>query len=170
MSGMRGSKRHFATTPAAAPDTGPFDYFPPCRLLLQHLGISATDLEGAGTVPVSRKFLRVLINELARQQRVDEAWYAETYPDVEGARLAGDIRSLREHFATSGYIEGRLPADIPFDAEWYRSHYRDIAETLPAADHATLRSHFLDSGYFEGRAGTAEMLKEVEHWHELTDA
>jgi hypothetical protein len=144
------------------------EYIPPCAFLLAGLGISAADLAGDGTVAVARKFLRVLISEFARRMQMDENWYAETYPDVEGARLAGDINSLREHFARSGYFEGRLAAALPFDPQWYRGYYRDIADAFPSADPNAMRRHFLTSGYFEGRAGTAEMLAEVERWQELT--
>lgn len=99
--------------------------------LFDYLPISAPDLEGTGIAPVSREFLRILINELARRQRLDEAWYAETYPDVEGVQLVGHIKSLREHFATSGYVGGRPPAELPFDPEWYRSRDPDPAEAYP---------------------------------------
>jgi hypothetical protein len=143
------------------------EYLPPCSFLLEGLGISASQLTGSGTITVTRKFLRVLIGALARRLRVDENWYAETYPDVEGARLAGDIESLRGHFAQSGYLEGRLPAELPFDPQFYRRHYKDIAESFPASDPEAMRAHFLTSGYFEGRAGTAEMLAELEHWQAL---
>jgi len=116
---------------------------------------------------VTRTFLRVLIAELAARAHFDKDWYAETYPDVEGARLAGDVKSLHHHFKTSGYFEGRLPAELPFDPQFYRRHYKDIAESFPASDPEGMRVHFLTSGYFEGRAGTAEMLAEVERWRAL---
>jgi hypothetical protein len=168
MSGTRGQQRQ---QPIKRDDnsnlTEDYQYFPPCSLLAEGLGISAANLTGSGTVAVTRKFLRELISELARRMRMDENWYAETYPDVEGARLAGDVESLREHFAKSGYIEGRLPAALPFDPQWYRRHYRDIADAFPSADPDAMREHFLASGYFEGRAGTAEMLVEVERWQAL---
>src|SRR6185437_5580264 len=66
--------------------TEDYQYFPPCSLLIEGLGVTATDLTDGGTVAVTRKFLRELISELARRMRMDDNWYAETYPDVEGAR------------------------------------------------------------------------------------
>lgn len=142
-------------------------YLPPCAFMLEHLGLSAADVRGQGTAPVSRRFLRVLIAEFVARAHFDQDWYAETYPDVEGARLAGDVKSLHHHFKTSGYLEGRLPAELPFDPQFYRRHYKDIAESFPASDPEGMRAHFLTSGYFEGRAGTAEMLAEVERWQAL---
>jgi hypothetical protein len=141
-----------------------YEYIPPCSVLLGGLGISAMDLTGDGTIAVTRKFLRAMLSELARRVKMDETWYSERYPDVEGARLAGDIGSLRDHFTKSGYFEGRLPAAIPFDPQWYRGHYRDIADAFPSADPDAMREHFAASGYFEVRAGSAEMLAEVERW------
>ncbi len=88
-------------------------YPPPCAFLLEQLGVSAPDVRGHGTASVSRRFLRALIGEFVARARFDHDWYAETYPDVEGARLAGDIQSLHEHFKRSGYFEGRLPAELP---------------------------------------------------------
>jgi hypothetical protein len=170
MSGTRGQQR---PSTVRSEDNGEITedfYLPPCSLLLEGLGVTKADLTGNGTVPVSRKFLRALVCELARQTRLDERWYAETYPDVEGARLAGDIKSLRAHFFESGYIEGRLPAPPRFDPRVYGKHYRDIADAFPSADAETLRRHFFSSGYFEGRAGTADMLAEVERWQALTKA
>jgi hypothetical protein len=170
MSGTRGQQRQQTVKRDDNVSlTEDYQYFPPCSLLLEGLGISATDLTGGGAVAVAvtRKFLRELISEFVCRMRMDENWYAETYPDVEGARLAGDIESLREHFVRSGYLEGRLPAALPFDPQWYRRHYRDIADAFPSADPDEMRTHFLTSGYFEGRAGTAEMLAAVERWQAL---
>jgi len=146
------------------------EFFPPISLLLEGLGINATDLQGTGAATVSRRFLRALIGELVKRKRFDDDWYARTYPDVEGARLAGDVSSLHEHFQTAGYFEGRLHAELPFDPQFYRRHYRDIAESFPASDPEGMRVHFLTSGYFEGRAGTAEMLAEVERWQAMAEA
>ena len=142
-------------------------YLPPCAFLLEQLGVSALDVQGHGTASVSRRFLRALIAEFVASAHFDYDWYAEAYPDVEGARLAGDIQSLHEHFKRSGYFEGRLPAELPFDPQFYRRHYRDIAESFPASDPEGMRAHFLTAGYFEGRAGTAEMLAEFERWQAL---
>ena len=168
MSGTRAQQRQQTTKRMDNGDlTENYEYLPPCAILLEGLGVSATQLTGNGTITVTRKFLRVLIGALARRMRVDEGWYAETYPDVEGARLAGDIESLRGHFVQSGYFEGRLPAELPFDPQFYRRHYRDIAESFPASDPEGMRAHFLTAGYFEGRAGTAEMLAELEDWQAL---
>lgn len=143
-------------------------YYPPPQIILDQLGVKLVDLIGGGNVTVSAKFLRILIAELLKTVEFDQDWYARTNPDVEGARLAGDIKSLHEHFLATGYFEGRLPHKLPFDPQFYRRHYRDIAETFPASDPEGMEDHFLSTGFFEGRAGTADMLAEAEYWRLLS--
>jgi hypothetical protein len=146
------------------PDPPVSRYFPPCALLLEQFGVSVKDIQGKGTVTVPRSLLRILLGELAVRGRFDEEWYARKYPDVEGARLAGDIKSLQEHFTTAGYFEGRLSCEPPFDREWYRQYYHDIAEAFPASDSEGMRQHYLTAGFHEGRGGTQECLTELERW------
>ena len=152
---------------SSATVTKGFHYVPPCAFLLEGLGISAADFEGSGTITVTRRCLQALISEVARQMQFDDQWYSGTYPDVEGARLAGDVKSLREHFISSGYLEGRVPIELPFDPQWYWGYYADIAKAFPSADPDAMRIHFQTKGYFEGRAGTAEMLLDVNRWLKL---
>ena len=145
------------------------DYVPPCRMVLGALGISLEELNGGGRATVSAKALRTLIRELVRRTEFDPEWYSRNNPDVEGARLAGDVTSPRQHFVEAGYFEGRLPRELPFDPRFYRRHYADIAESFPASDASGMREHFLHTGYFEGRAGTAAMLEDIAYWRRLLE-
>lgn len=151
------------------PDRKATGYFPPPQIILDQLGLRLAELVGGGNVAVPAKFLRILIAELLKSVEFDQEWYARTNPDVEGARLAGDIELLHRHFLATGYFEGRLPHDLPFDPQFYRRHYRDIAENFPASDPEGMRDHFLSKGFFEGRAGTADMLAEAEYWRLLSE-
>ena len=81
-------------------------YVPPAALLMKGLGITERDLS-KDTVSVSTAFLRFIISELVSRGRFDPRWYSERYPDVEGARLAGEVTSLHGHYCTQGYFEGR---------------------------------------------------------------
>jgi hypothetical protein len=47
-------------------------YLPPCAFMLEHLGLSAADVRGQGTAPVSRRFLRVLIAEFVARAHFDQ--------------------------------------------------------------------------------------------------
>jgi hypothetical protein len=146
-----------------APPAEAAEYIPPCRLVLERLGISEADLKQE-KVTVSARFLLSLIRQFARAATFDPEWYAAKYPDVEGAVLVGDIPSLQEHFVTSGYVEGRLPHELPFDPGWYHDHYKDIAQAYARDDVAGMRSHYLTGGYYEGRVGTKEALPLIEEW------
>ena len=138
----------------------------PVKRVFQLLGIDARDL-GNETVSVSSAGLRLLLSELARQQPFDAEFYADTYPDIEAARLAGVLSDLQEHFVKAGFLEGRLPFEPPFDPVWYAQYYPDVASVIPAHDAAGLRNHFLSSGLAEGRSGTAASLAAAPGW--LTD-
>jgi hypothetical protein len=126
----------------------------PVGRMLRLLGIDASDL-GHATVTVQTSGLRDLLIEFARQQPFDPEFYAEAYPDIEAARLAGIVSDLREHFVNSGFLEGRLPSEPPFDPVWYASHYPDLASAIAPEDVAALRHHFMTTGLIEGRFGTA---------------
>ncbi|MBV9756654.1 MAG: hypothetical protein JO047_06330 [Alphaproteobacteria bacterium] len=115
---------------------------------------------------MSVRFLRFIVGELVRQGRFDPAWYAERNPDVEGARLAGEVASLHEHYCTTGYFEGRLPCELAFDADWYYSRYEDVSRAFSPADAEALVQHFRASGWREGRAGTPECRRDADRWLE----
>jgi hypothetical protein len=129
----------------------------PVGRMLRLLGIDAADLDNA-TVSVKASGLRELLTEIARQQPFDPEFYADCYPDVEAARMAGMVSDLREHFVNSGFLEGRLPCEPPFDPVWYANYYPDLATAIPASDAKALRNHFITTGLVEGRAGTAASL------------
>ncbi len=138
-------------------------YFLPCALILKGLGLTEADLHrDIATIKVD--FLLKIISEIAKFQKFDETYYSENYRDIEGARLSGVVPSLHSHFVETGYLEGRLPYEIPFDADWYYSHYVDLADVYAAHDAVGLRQHFVNTGHLEGRAGTAATLSEAERW------
>jgi hypothetical protein len=140
-------------------------YVPPIDVILRGLGIGEAALRQERAT-VSVRFLRFLVGELVRQGRFDPAWYAERNPDVEGARLAGEVASLHEHYCTTGYFEGRLPCELPFDADWYYSRYDDVSRAFSPADPEGLVQHFRASGWREGRAGTPEFRRDADRWLE----
>ena len=135
------------------------------RRLLRLLGIESADL-GRETLTVQARGLRLLLQQLGRMQPFDPEFYAETYPDIEAARLSGIVADLHEHFVTSGFIEGRLPSEPPFDPVWYAQYYPDLSQVIAAHDVVGLRNHFITSGLAEGRAGTAATLPAAESWQQ----
>lgn len=140
-------------------------YVPPLALLLHGLGITEMELRQP-TVTVSTAFLRFIIGELVSRGEFDPARYAAQYPDVEGARLAGQISSLHHHYCTQGYFEGRQPCELPFDPDWYYSHYDDVSLAFSPADADAMCQHFRTQGWREGRAGTPEIRRDEDRWLE----
>jgi len=140
-------------------------FVPPLNLLLRGLGITERDL-GMETVTVSTAFLRFIISEIVSRGAFDPVWYADRYPDVEGARLAGQVASLHAHYCRQGYFEGRFSGEMPFDPDWYYSRYEDVARAFSPADPEALRRHFETQGCLEGRAGTPEQRKDADRWVE----
>lgn len=154
----------------AVPDPNPQDqrdaatgYVPPVTVILRGLGVTSADLEQK-TASVSTSFLRFVISELVRRGPFDPTWYAERYPDVKGAWLAGHLSSLHQHYCTQGYFEGRLPCDLAFDPAWYFSSYSDVSQAFSPADAAALLQHFRSQGLWEGRSGTPAARDEADRW------
>jgi hypothetical protein len=141
----------------------PAPYVPPAALVLQGLDVTELDLH-APRVSVSSAFLRFLVGEFARTMTFDANFYREANPDVEGARLAGDVATLHEHFVTTGYFERRQPHDLPFDAFYYASHYEDLARVFSPADSAALHTHFVGHGWQEGRVGVSWQRADADRW------
>jgi hypothetical protein len=138
-------------------------YFLPCEVVLKGLGINELDLQRM-TATVNVRYLQRLLQEIAKYQPFDAQFYSKRYPDIEGARLAGEIQSVHSHFVQTGYLEGRLPCDLPFDPKWYYEHYKDLSRLYAADDVEGLRRHFFNTGYIEGRAGTRNTLEVAERW------
>jgi hypothetical protein len=159
-----------ASFPApTAPDGAQAAYLPPVSLVLAGLGVTELDL-GKSQVAVSGRFLRFLITELARLMPFDAAFYSASNPDVEAARLAGDVTSLHDHFIEQGYFEHRAPCDLPFDAFYYATHYDDLSRAFDMRDATGLRRHYQGHGWQEGRVGVSGQRADAERWNHAARA
>jgi hypothetical protein len=138
-------------------------YTPPLSLILQGLGITEIDMQRPH-VSVSAQFLRFMICEYARSLPFDADQYAQANPDVEAARLAGDVSTLHEHFVTQGYFERRQPHELPFDAFYYATHYEDLARAFDPNDVTALRRHYNSHGWQEGRVGVSWQRADADRW------
>jgi hypothetical protein len=131
--------------------------------VLAGLGICELDL-AQPQVTVASSFLRFLFNELARGMPFDATYYAAANPDVEAARLAGDVASLHEHFVAQGYFERRAPCDLPFDPFYYATHYDDLSRAFDPRDAAGLHRHYTGHGWQEGRVGVHWQRRDADRW------
>ena len=103
-------------------------YIIPYSVLMPQAGLETQ--KDAAVLQVTREQLLTLIRKLLLSVPVDEAWYRNTYPDVNLAIEKGVITSAKEHFVTNGYFEDRLPSKIVVDEEFYTSKYPDVAEGI----------------------------------------
>lgn len=121
-------------------------------------------LEGGGSVTISTSFLRFLISELAARLPFDEAYYANTYPDVAEAVRRGQIPSLHHHFYTTGYFEGRKPGLRHVDKAWYLRTYEDLSRAFAVNAMPDATRHFNETGQYEDRVGSAYQYEQREKW------
>ena len=141
----------------------PLAYVPPLALVLQGLDVTEMDFHGP-RVSVSAPFLRFVLGEMARAMPFDASYYGDANPDVEAARLAGDVSTLHEHFVAQGYFERRQPHALPFDAFYYVSHYDDLAAAFNPKDALALHTHYQGYGWQEGRAGVSWQRADADRW------
>ncbi|MEJ0046134.1 MAG: hypothetical protein WDN04_08415 [Rhodospirillales bacterium] len=146
-----------------APSKVDLRYVPSFQQILEVLAVTQQDLS-AKSVPVPVDGLKYLISEMLRHVYVDEVWYVKRYPDVAAAILSGDMASAAAHFRISGYFEGRLPAELPFDPKYYIQQYSDLSSVFTASDDDALRHHYETKGYYEGRAGVPTQFTDAERW------
>jgi hypothetical protein len=138
-------------------------YAPPIGLILD--GLDTNELElNKKRVSVTSSFLRFLIGEMARAMPFDGDYYRHANPDVEAARLAGDVSTLHEHFVLQGYFERRQPHDLPFDAAYYATNYDDLSRAFDIRDGLALRRHYDGHGWQEGRVGVAWQRTDADRW------
>jgi hypothetical protein len=82
----------------------------------------------------------------------DEIYYLELYAGVREAVLKGTFDTAFDYFVECGYIEGRFPGFIDFNADAYILANPDLVifnET--DTPHILARNHYLEHGYREGR-------------------
>lgn len=96
------------------------------------------------------EFIRI-IKLLVSLVEVDEEWYLRQYEDVALAIREGIFASPRAHFASNGYLEGRMPFPILVDEQWYLQQNPDVADSIRRGEVASAQEHFDHNGYREGR-------------------
>jgi hypothetical protein len=124
-------------------------YVAPYSVILENLGVKA--IAESASVTVAGSDMLQLIRLLLRSVAVSEAWYRQTYPDVDDAIQSGEYKSAKHHFVENGYFEGRRPGPMTVDEEWYLNTYPDVADGIENGEISSPQDHFQDHGYAEGR-------------------
>jgi len=114
-------------------------------------GVEVSTVRGQLKVAVTYdEFIRI-IKRLVSLVEVDEAWYLRQYEDVALAIKEGVFASPSAHFASNGYLEGRMPFPILVDEKWYLQQNPDVADGIERGDIVSAQEHFNQNGYREGR-------------------
>ena len=138
-------------------------YVPSFALLCERIGLSPEDLDRRYlTIPT--EFFRFLLSELARTLAFEEDAYRKANPDVDFAVNSGAVVSCLEHFAETGYFEGRSHGEIAIDEEWYLSEYPDVAAAFEDGCINNVEVHFNNTGSREGRVSSELQLRSKLRW------
>jgi hypothetical protein len=143
------------------------EYLPHIDLLLQSLRINRERLNSRSKIAMDARLLRNLLQMLAAHLPFSEEFYAQTYPDLAEAHVAGKIPDLHQHFISAGYLEGRFGAPPPVDEPFYAALYRDVALAIERGDLVSGSEHYVRSGAAEGRVPNAGLKTIIDHWNSI---
>jgi hypothetical protein len=99
---------------------------------------------------IEREDFLDLVRKMLRSVAVDEAWYLKTYSAAAEDIRLGRVSSAAEHYITTGYFHGALPADVYVDEEWYTARYDHVRNSLAHGSSTSPKDHFMRIGYGEG--------------------
>ncbi len=127
---------------------------PPIQVL-----ISSVEISSDGRVTCSLEEFRNLVRMAVVGIPVDEAWYTDTYKDVAAAISKGTVSSASEHYAHSGYLDGRFPFQPVVEQVWYYENNEDLHDSRGEVRSAA--QHLQDAGYQEGRVPHRPVIDRV---------
>jgi hypothetical protein len=139
-------------------------FFPPLSDFADYFNVDQAAFCGARKVPISLDMLAALIGLAAAASCFDADYYLDRNPDIRKAFLAGQIKSLWEHFAAHGYFEARLASKTqanPLDEGWYLEQNPDVAQGLKSGAVLSARAHYNGMGRKEGRLPNGEVTELV---------
>ena len=103
------------------------------------------------TIPVSPQLMHCLFQILGSRVPLDEDFYLAKHPDVAEAIYQGHFRSVRHHYETFGFLEGRQPHRIVVDNNYYLDNNPDVRESIRDGHEKSAQTHFERYGWKEGR-------------------
>lgn len=142
-------------------------FLPHIDALLKSMRISRDRMNSQAKVAIDIRIVRALLLNLARYIPFEESYYLSQNPDIASAHAAGTITDLHEHFAETGFFEGRVGAHSPVDEAFYAAEYNDIEPAIRRGDITSGADHYQRSGAAEGRVPNAAMRFEIARWTSL---
>ncbi len=139
-------------------------YVPPYDAVLNSIGTSREDIEGAEEVTIPVQLFRFLMQIAVAHSDFNEAGYLASNPDVADAVKSGAVDSARLHYVGFGYFEGRTGATPEVDERWYLKAYPDVGSAVRAGQISSAAEHFTVVGAVEGRSPSIRYAQDAEQW------
>jgi len=139
-------------------------YVPPYDAVLQSIGTSRRDLDGAAEVSIPLEFFRFLMQIAVAHSDFNEEGYLAANPDVADALKSGAIESARLHYIGFGFFEGRTGATPEVDERWYLKTYPDVGSAVKSGQINSAKEHFAVVGASEGRSPSIRYAQDAEQW------
>lgn len=139
-------------------------YIPHIDLLLQALRVNRDRLNSKSKIAIDARLLKTLMQTMVASAPFSEEFYKQNYPDLASANAAGQIPDLHQHFAETGYFEGRFGAPPTVDEAFYTGTYKDVGQAVLKGDVTSGTEHYLRSGASEGRIPNEEIRPLLEAW------
>ncbi|WP_158746879.1 hypothetical protein [Acidisphaera sp. L21] len=119
------------------------------------------------TIPVD--FLKQLLRLALQNATLDEETYLRRNPDVAAAIRTGSIGSGRDHFAQTGYFEGRGGTGFDVAESWYVRSNPDVARAIVMREWESGEMHYNERGLLEWRAPNNAAAQDLMAWERLLD-
>lgn len=142
-------------------------FLPHIDAILKSMRISRERMNSQAKVAIDIRIVRALLLNLARYIPFEESYYLAQNPDIASAHASGTILDLHEHFAETGFFEGRVGAASPVDEAFYAAEYNDIEPAIRRGAIKSGADHYQHSGAAEGRVPNAAMRSEIARWSNL---
>ncbi|MCB8875725.1 hypothetical protein [Acidisoma silvae] len=122
------------------------------------------------TIPAA--LFRFLLSELSRSTKLDEEDYMRRNPDVALAIRQGLWSSAHDHYAMSGYFEGRTGAGAGavVSESWYLKNNPDVARAVKDGEWKSAEDHYLRQGLFEWRIPNKDIQDDITAWKHMIAA
>ena len=121
--------------------------------------------ENQVTIPAT--LFRFLLSQAARYTKLDEEEYMRRNPDVAIAIRQGIWTTAHDHYAASGYFEGRTGAGVVVSESWYLKANPDVARAVKDGEWKSAEDHYFRQGMFEWRVPNKELQDDITIWKDM---
>lgn len=132
--------------------------------ILHALGTSRKAMGEGAQVKIPVSLLNFLLIQALEHAEFNESGYLAANPDVASAVKAKKIASAKQHYVSTGFLEGRRGAMPAVDEAWYAKTNSDVAAAIRSGKLRSAAQHFEMIGAEEFRAPSEEYLESSYQW------